>query len=176
MHKDLLEYYHKENAFITIKLMSKEEMLLSAYGEFLKDAIPFLMKKEKINYSNAISILKYLPYVNSAVDETTAYLLNLKRELNDNGLIRINKYIDYELQNSEIFIHGYSDNDKELLYFIKTRKLQVHFINSKKEPPKYTYKHFENGDVEVFSVLNNIAKLIDGGIDINCISIVAKNK
>ncbi len=176
MHQELLSLYRKDDPFFSLKLMSKAELLLSSYGQYKKEAISYLIKKEKVNYDNALTLLKYIPYARESESIKINHLYDLKKDLLTKGLLEINEYLLYELKNYEIFVYGYSELDKELSHFLNTQGLKAKFIKHNVNIHVSNVTEYKKVEEEVLYCLNKIANLIHQGVALKNIIIINQNE
>ena len=170
LHQDILKKYRQDNPFNDVKIISKESLIGEWLGRAEKGAINYLMKKHDYSYDNAKVILPYLPYLNEKSN-----LYEIKKELIDNHLFIDNSYLKTFFERKETLVIGYSSLDKELISLFNYFHLDYQFEKKNVLLNKGIIKEYETVIDEVFYTLNEIAHLIDQGIDINNIYIIDKN-
>ena len=166
-HPYLLKKYRQDNPFSDIKIVSKEELIKQWKGSVELGADKYLIKKYLFSYEIARTIIPYLPYVNEKLEE----LFKIKEDLISQGLLVKNEYLKTFFLDKEIKIFGYSQKDKELASLLKEFKLSYTFANPSKKELNQKINIYETCREEVFSCLNNIASLLNQGVDINNIYI-----
>ncbi len=166
-HHDLLLKYRKDNPFSDIKIMSKEELIREWKGSFEKEAIIHLMKKYSYSYEYIKALLPFLIYA----DSNNSHLFPIKEDLLEQGLLVKNEYLNTFLNNKKTYIYGYSTKDIELTNFLKAFGINHQFIANKERVFNDNVLINETTKEETLCVLNEVARLIDNGVDINDICI-----
>ncbi len=173
-HLSLLTYLRKDDPFLDLKLFSKEELNKYVHYSVSEEALIYLIKKYHYTYEEAKAYIEDLVYVNEGTDNKTKFLLSLKNELLDNNLLIAP--IGFTKKSDEIDIYGYSDQDSELLFILKSLGLTPNYISNNAINKEETINYFERIEEETYFVLNEIAALLDKGISIKDIYILNRNK
>lgn len=174
-HRYLLSYLRKDNPFLDVKLISKEDLLSTIYSLPTDRAIIYLMNKYGFTYEISKLYLTDLVKVNSDSDNPKLhYLYNLKAELQAEGLL-INKDRE-QYRNSEVEIIGYFKEDFELIKILDNLNISYRFSNPIYKRDSRLIKEYSLAEEEIINVLNEIASLIDNGEDIKNIYIFNRNK
>ena len=173
LHKYLLSSLRKDDPFMDISLLTKEDLLRSIYPSIGEDALLYLIKEKKYQYDVATHYLEFLPYVKEDVNEKTHFLLSLKKELEEKELLISPINNDYSGLN--VTIIGYYPNDFELINALKELNISYQFKNNELRKEEIKISIFEKAEDEVYYVLNKIASLIDKGTSINDIYILRRN-
>lgn len=160
-HKELFNLYRKDDPFIDIKFMTKEEVIQGFNYSFGADSILYLIKKQNIDVSLAKKKLKDMSYDIKDISPRSTELFDLKEELISSGLLKKNIYIDYEFKNASIDVHFYSENDAELNYFIK--KYNPNYF---KYSPRtdFLVREFSDYEDELIFFMNEVSSLIQEGV------------
>ena len=165
----ILEYLTKERKVINIKFMTINEYVKKVKFDYDENSIHYLIKKG-MKPDNAISFLDNLLYVEDKEyhNEKLDYLVNLKKELDDNNLLIYDNFFKKMLANKKIVIYGYGKLDKWKLSLFNNPTI----INYFKVNTKYQVYNTSKIDDEVEMVFQKISDLLKQGIDINKISIM----
>lgn len=163
------------NLLKPIKFMTLNEFMKLFYFSYDEEAILYVMKKYNIKYEIALEYINNLYYVGDLIygNSKLDFLVELKKKLDNNNLLIYNNYFKEYVKKVKIFIYDMMLDDFSLKMF---DGLNYEIIN-----PKYNnYKHsaimFNTMEEEVLYVANEIAKLIDNGIDINNIKLTNVGK
>jgi len=175
IHKDLLIELRKDNLFLNVRLISKEELIKYVYPTQNESALIYLMKEKGYSYEVARTYLQDLTYVNGdSSDSKIHFLFTLKEELQKNELLYIP--VGNELEGAEVEIIGYPKEDFELSNLLDELKVKYTYKEEKNENKTHLLYRFEKIEDEVYYILNEIAALIDNGTNIRDIYIYRRNK
>ena len=173
LSKSINQYYFGIDKFYDVKIVSKEDLFFSLYGNFYNEAIIYILLNYNFSYSKASLFLSLLPYVNKDSNNTKLHeLYLLKKDLIDHDYFYKNDADALIYKNKEVLIYGYSEDDKELLSLINALCLKPTFVslsyNDNIQLPLTEYSNIED---EAFAIMNSIASLIDKGVSTNDIYI-----
>lgn len=128
MYKHILYNFKKNNPEIDIKVIDKNEFLNLFSFSINNDAIPFLLKQEKYDYSSIKKILKILKIADFKNKEEFKLLNDIFLQLNENNYIQFDKlsYLDKEERTILLFE---SDEDFELISFLKRNEFNYKLIS-----------------------------------------------
>lgn len=175
IHKDLLVALRKENLFLNVKLISKEELVKYLYPTQNSDSLIYLMKEKGYSYEVARTYLQDLTFVNSdSSNPKIHFLYSLKEELLKNELLYVP--LENELSGTNIEIIGYPKEDTVLRFILDNLHISYTYkdeTDNSKIHPLYCFDKIED---EVYYVLNEIASLLDKGTNIKDIYIYRRNK
>lgn len=153
-----------------IKIMNIYEFMSKYLFSYDEDAILYVMDKYNVKYDIAHEYINNLYYVNNGYYNNSKldFLVNLKKELNDNNLLIHNdKFIDY-VRRVKIVLYDI-DIDNYILNMLSGLDYQI--INREYHDYKHMIYEFDDIDSEVNYVAKSICKLIDEGIDISNIKL-----
>lgn len=128
MYKHILYNYKKNNLEIDIKIIDKNEFLNLFSFSIKTDAIPFLLKQEKYDYSSIKKILRILKIADFKDKEEFKFLNDIYLKLNENNYIEFDKlsYLDKE---ERIVLLFEGEEDFELISFLKRKGFNYQFIS-----------------------------------------------
>ena len=168
--KDSLVKKAKEYNFVNVKIISNIEFYKNIYLNIDKRAIVRIMELHNdISFEHAKKIYQVLKYVGVGIDDE--YLTSILNELKKDNLVHQDDYFVALLKSRSVYvdeavlvdsISNYLDSNK-----IKYEVLDNHDVNLLE---KKVYQ-FTNAYEELNYVYNQIAALLDQGIDINKIAI-----
>ena len=174
MHLSLLNLLRKDDPFLDLKVVSKEELRRSVFPSVKEDAIIYLMKKHHYSYEVSKMYLSDISYVNEdSSNSKIRYLFELRKELLEQDLFY--EPVESTYRNQEVEVVGYSENDFELVNILKALNITYEFKNNKDLARENRLYKFEKIEDEVYFVLNEIASLIDSGVSIKDIYILRRN-
>ena len=172
--KELLKSFN--NKLLNIKIYTLNEFNRLYYYDYDKQAIIYIMDKYNCLPEIAKIYLDNLTYLTNKnyISPKLQFLSELKQDLIDNKLLKINKLFKASLNNKKILIYNLGlTKEIELL---KKEIPNIEIINNKER--KYTNHQiyeFNTINDEVEYVANSICTLIKKGIDITHIFITNLN-
>lgn len=169
---DLLKKF--SNELLNIKIYTLKEFNDLFYFTYDVDDLEYVMNKYQVKYEIAKIYLDDILDIEDKVYHRTKlnFLASLKKELQDNNLLRTNKLFVNMLKNKEIVIYNLPLT-KELNKLIELLKVNSEVIIFKEE--EHSYKHeiveFNTDTLEVEWVSNQICNLIKKGTQVSNIFI-----
>ena len=176
MHHDIYTLYRKDNPLLSVKVIDKNELFLAAYPNLKQSTLLYLLTERHFSYDFAQTYLKYVPYVNEGNTPKLKELLNIKNELLEKGYLFNNEPLKALFNNKEAEVIGYSEKDKELLNLSKQLSLKLNFKKFNQDFNDIEAYQFVRFEDEVTYVLNEIAYLLDHGVDIHDILIIRRDQ
>lgn len=176
--KEIISLYRKDQFFLDLKLISKEELINSINGKVNELAIPFMMEQYQFTYHLSKEVFNYLPFIDVNKDYSSKklqLLKELKQELINKKFITYNSYLKRMMNDQNVDIVGYSCFDKELSNLLSSLNVKTNYINERSNVNKLKLRNYLTQEDEVFYTLNEIASLIKNGKDINDIFILCKD-
>ena len=153
-----------------IKIMNKQEFLEEYFFKYDEYALRYIMDKYNCKYDIAQKYIDNLYYVENRNYNISKldFLVNLKKELDDNNLLIYNHRFREYLKEIKIILFDISI-DEYLINILN--KFDYQIIN--REYNNYIHKiyEFSSMEEEVNYVAKSICKLIDSGIDISNIKL-----
>ena len=153
-----------------IKFMKLDEFLSKYYYSYDEDTISYIMNKYNVKYDIALEYLSNLYYVEDMTYGISKldFLVNLKKELDDNKLLRHNDLFHKYLSHTKIILYDI-DMDEFLTKTFKDLDYKCIY-------PEYNnYQHkvykFNTISDEINYVAKSIAKLIDSGVETSAIKL-----
>ena len=173
MHRDILSNIRKEDFFSDVKLLTLYDLEDALYPSILKEALPYLMIKKNWTYEESYMYLRYVSYISSDSDNPKLHFLyELRQELEEQEFLHYDPTASFNIK--EVDVYGYSEKDQSLLSALEKLKIKPNF--TKEEVSKsLSFRKFELLEEEVYFTLNEIAKLIKSGVDINDIYIIRRD-
>ena len=98
----------KRNKLINIKVMDMNEFISKYCFEYDENAILYLMNKYNIKYEIALMYIKNIYYVENKYYgvKKLDFLVKIKKELDENKLLKYNCYFQKYIKNVSIIIYG----------------------------------------------------------------------
>lgn len=160
----------KRNKLINVKVMSIEQFREKYCFSFFEDAILYVMQRFGVKYDIALEYINNLYYVEDkkyAVKKLD-FLVDLKRELDEKGLLLYNPLFRKYVQNLKVIVYG--------IHLSPFDERMLSGINYQYIPKKYnTYTHtvysFATLEEEVEYVAFNICKLLEEGVSVKNIKL-----
>lgn len=143
----IIKYINNLPKLTNVKILTIDEFIKSLTIEYDEKAIIYLMENKNLSYQNSKEILYNLKYSINTDNPKINYLYNLKTELINNNIIKINKLFKNSIQNKEIIFYGFDYIDKFTKHLINTNNLKVKFLEKE-------YKTF-NPKILLFNNTNN---------------------
>ena len=173
----VIKYLNSLDKMYNLKIMSFDEVIKKLLFNYDTKTIFYVMKKNNIDYNNALELIKNMYYLfeehyeNKKIDN----LNNLKKELeNNNLLIKDNLFIP-SITNKSISIYGFDYLNKYYLKIIDILKeiTNVTIINKKISNYTHPIYSFEHLNYEIEFIANDI---INKKLDLNHTYIYGINK
>jgi len=174
--KYILKMMSKNHIFLNVKFYSKKEFFKEYLFNYNEKALVYLIEKYNLKVDIAKMYLDNLFYVDvnkNYINPKLQYLVNLKKELSDNGLLEYNYGFKEMLNNYKILVIGYP--------YLENYELKVlNSLNSKICSDFLNYNvnnvyEFETMEEEINFVGKEICKLLNNGININKIKLMGIN-
>ena len=143
----IIKYINNLPKLTNVKILTIDEFIKSITIEYDEKAIIYLMENKNLSYQNSKEILNNLKYSANTNNPKINYLYNIKTELINNNIIKINKLFKSSIQNKEIIFYGFDYIDKFTKHLINTNNLKVKYLEKE-------YKTF-NPKVLLFNNTNN---------------------
>ena len=168
----VLEYINNLDSLVQFKMYSLTEIKKYVYFDYDVDAILYLMDKYHYVYEVAHDYIENLYYIEDKEykEEKLRFLRDLKKELDDNNLLKYNDLFVKSYKNTPFIVFGYpylSSFDKKVLANFNYELIENKSINDKLNVYKFTTL-----EEEVLFVVNKIIELINNKVDINNIYLV----
>ncbi|MBQ9318765.1 MAG: PD-(D/E)XK nuclease family protein [Bacilli bacterium] len=165
---------NESNSLINRKFMTMKEFINSYYFSYNEESICYLMNKYDYKYNVACVYLDNLLYIEDKeyCSDKLNFLVRLKKELDDNGLLIYDRYFKEYLKGKEIIIYSDYLNKFESHLIDELRSFtKVSIINAEYKEYKHTVYAFDSMDEEIDYVAYKICELISSGISINDIKL-----
>lgn len=160
----ILDHISQDKTLYNIKIMTKEEYKHNYYFSYDEKALHYLLTKYDYNLDVAKVYLKNL-YV---IDTNKIYqspklnfLKDLKKELNEKGLLIYNPLFKEYIKNKQLFVKNYYDLEKYEEEMLNT-KVEIPPVKLNKEVTEC-----QTLEEEVNTVCLRIISLLNNGVDIN---------
>ena len=165
----ILNYLEKIKKIVNVKFMTINEYKKTLLFDYNQDTIHYLVRNG-MKPDNAITIINNLYYIENKEyhNEKLDYLVKIKRELDQNGLLIYDKLFSKLLKRRNVIVYGYGLLDS----FNEKLLSNVEIIPYKTVDKKYTIYHFNYLKEEVEFVFQKIYDLLKDGIDINKICLM----
>ena len=165
----ILDYLNNHKLILNIKFMTKSEYKKCIKFDYSIEAIHYL-KNKNMKVENAITILDNLYYIEDKDyhNEKLDYLVNIKKELDNNNLLIYDNLFSKILKRRKVVVYGYG----KLNLFESNMFSNALVIPYNNKDSKYEVYHFLNIKDEVEFVFQKVYDLLNKGIDINKISLM----
>lgn len=168
--KLLLESSSKKILF-SQKCMSLEEFLEKITFQSTKESIYFLMKEHQFSYSTAcmyLDNLKHIFHITESNYRNVQFLLEIKQELEQQGLLyKDESFLEY-LKGKEIEIRGYYLTLEQKNWLKEIEKIAtIKIVEPELEEHTHTLYAFEFIEEEIAFVASHISGKIKEGISID---------
>ena len=176
LKKKVLDYIDYNNILVNIKIMSFYDLKKGLLFDFNNDAIYYVMKNKKVNYGVSKDYINNLYYLtdNQGDSEKINFLVNLKKDLEDNDLlIKDPLFINLIKSKSKIYVYGFDYLTKfnKYLLDLASNYIDVEIISKEYKEYDHSVLEFNSMENEVAYVFEQIANLINDGISPNKIYI-----
>lgn len=168
----ILKKEELNNTLNNVTFYSLEELTKRLTFSYSKKAIYYLMKKYGFKYEVAIVYLDNIKYLETNNYQELEFLYKIKKELDDEKLLEYDPYFHKYLDSQEVLFLGYSYIPKFLLKKINNYR----FYKQETKNKKYQVHEFITMEEEVSFVAYEIVKLLNSGVDINKIKLIADSE
>ena len=172
--QNLLKEYSKNKCLLNQKFYTFLELKKKLYFDYDLKTIFYIVSVYHVSVSIAKIYLENMYFLRDLDDEKVKFLNQLKDELDKSNLLIYSKEFKKSLENKEIVVYGYSFFTKEeekILNELGSFKIE-HKIEKEYEPQIY---EAEDKKSEVAFVLQKIGNLLESGVLLNQIKIIANS-
>ena len=172
--KSLLKEINEENKLINVKIITLSELKRKYLFDYTKEAIYYVSKKHNVIDDVAKIYIDNLYYINeNSKYEKVNKLIEIKKDLEDNNLIKRNNLFKNYLKNKDIILYNlkYSDKLYQNIFEELKKNNNVISYDEEGEVSKKSLYCARNMEEEVTFVASYICELINNGTDINNIKL-----
>lgn len=172
--KSLLKKINEENKLINVKIITLSELKRKYLFDYTKEAIYYVSKKHNVIDDVAKIYIDNLYYINeNSKYEKVNKLIEIKKDLEDNNLIKRNNLFKNYLKNKDIILYNlkYSDKLYQNIFEELKKNNNVISYDEEGEVSKKSLYCARNMEEEVTFVASYICELINNGTDINNIKL-----
>ena len=172
----ILDYASSNHLLLNAKIMTKREFFQEYFYKTSAKTLSYVVKKYKVKVSIAKMYLDNLYFIldKDYHNPKLKFLSELKKDLLNHNLLKINPYFKSYLENKKILVRGYLTIEKWEEDVFNEYDVTYENIESLKRLEKvYEFKTLE---AEINYVAEYIASLIDQGIDVNHIKLMNVDK
>ena len=171
--KAILEHLENNKKILNIKFMTINEYQRSMLFDYDEKTVHYLVKKG-LKPDNAITLINNLYYIENKdySNEKLDYLVSIKKELDENHLLKYDKLFNKMINRRKIVVYGYGLLDS-FYQKILDHSIIIPYDNNKKTYEIYRFDYLKE---EVEFVFQKICDLLKKGIDINKISLMNIDK
>ena len=165
--RDIKEKILNDNkSLVDISFMTLEEYKKRYYFDYDYHAVKYLMDTYNYTLNNAKEIIESLYFIEDKDyhNNKLNYLVKIKKELLDKNLLILD--LLFNKNNKDTFVYGYGD--------IRLNNAEV--LKDNIVDKRYDIYEFDTIESELEYVYESIFELLENGIDINNIYIVASNE
>lgn len=172
--KGLLQKINESKKLINVKIITLSELKRKYYFDYTKETIYYISKKYNVINDVAKIYIDNLYYINEDANyEKVKKLIEIKKDLEEKGLIKTNKLFKNYLNNKDIILYNLKYSDKlyqNIFEELKKNNNVISYDEEGNESKKSLYCA-RNMEEEVTFVASYICKLINDGVDINNIKL-----
>lgn len=155
----IIKYINNLPKLTNVKILTINEFITNLTIEYDEKAILYLIKNKNLSYQNSKEILNNLKYSSSNIDNSKIkYLDNIRKELLEKNIIKINKLFKRSIQNKEIIFYGFDYINKFTKYLINTNNLKVKYLDKKYNIFNPKILLFNNTNNEIEYIAEDIIK------------------
>lgn len=171
--KRILRILNKEKTLYSVKIMSKEEFLEHYCFSYDEKTIAYCFEKYDYPYEIILEYLNILPFVvkDSYSSSKLNFLVELKKELLDRNLLKIDSFFDNYLKNTKIMVYGYSEIEP-FYQEILANYSDVSYCESQVEKKELVVYEANHIDDELNFVFSKIKELILSGVSLDKIHLM----
>ena len=169
----LIKKINNENKLLNIKVIALSELKKKYFFDYDKETIFYVSKKYNVISEIAKIYIENLYFIKNVSVEKVEFLNNLKNDLIEHKLLKVDLFFKEYLKNKKIVLYELENVDKfykNIFEEIKKFNQVIEYKNESDSSIKPLYKAL-NKDEEIAFVASSIAHLIKEGIDINKIKL-----
>ncbi len=168
----VLEYINNLDTLVQFKMYSLEEIKKYVYFDYDIESILYLMEEYDYVYEVAKEYIENLYYIEDKdyKEEKLQFLVQLKKKLDNKGLLKYNDLFVKSYKNTPFIVFGYpylSNFDKKVL-----SRFNYKFVEQESIKDSIDVYKFDTLEDEVLFVINKIIELLNNKVDINNIYLV----
>ena len=160
----------KRNKLINIKVLNMNEFISKYCFDYDEDAILYLMNKYNMKYEIALMYIKNIYYIENKDYgiKKLDFLVQIKKELDENQLLKYNEYFQKYLKSISIIVYGI----RLTKFHINLLKdINYKYIDREYKKFQHDIYYFDTMEEEIEYVASSICKLIFSGIDVKNIKL-----
>ena len=171
--KNILRENSKKHLFYNLKFYTFDDLKKKLFFDYDYRAIAFIVENYSVSIAVAKIYLNNLYFLKNIDSDKVSFLLELKRILDEKELLIYNSDFASSFKNKKVYIYGYSilSREQKLILEKLDTTYQIYEINYQTYLPK-VYEALSMEE-EVHFVLEEIATLIDKGILLSHIKVIA---
>ena len=158
------------NKLINIKVMSFMQFVKKYYFDYDENTILYVMDKYSVKYEIALVYIKNLYYIEDKEYSIKKldFLVQMKRELINNGLLKYNPLFRKYLDTIDVIVYGIriGKYEESILNNIEYKYIKKHLNNY-----LHTVYNFDTIEDEVHFVAFKICSLLNNGVDVRNIKL-----
>lgn len=158
------------NKLINIKVMSFMQFVKKYYFDYDENTILYVMDKYSVKYEIALVYIKNLYYIEDKEYSIKKldFLVQMKRELINNGLLKYNPLFRKYLDTIDVIVYGIriGKYEESVLNNIEYKYVKKHLNNY-----LHTVYNFDTIEDEVHFVAFKICSLLNNGVDVRNIKL-----
>ena len=162
----LIKEKERVNPTISIKILSKDDVLKGVYFDKTIESIWYLHQKKGYSLANAEEIVSSLYGIKEG-NEKLNLLKGIYDELFSHYLLDFNPYFKYLFKNKDVFVYRYSSLDKELINAFKKIDINPVFVKDNNQEYNHKVITFTTIDDELDYVFARIGSLLNEGVNIS---------
>ena len=177
MKNSLLRLISESKKLLNIKIITLSELKKSYYFDYDKESIYHVCNKYNCLSDIAKKYIDNLYFIGDIDEDKINYLKGIKKELDNNGLLKYDKLFNKYLCNKDIVLFDlkYVDSFYTNIFNKLKENNNVIEYNYEKDYGKHDLYEASSIEEEVSFVASKICKLIKSGVDINKIKIANLN-
>lgn len=168
----LLYSFSNSDELYQVKIMSKEEFIAHYYFTYDEKTIAYCFEHYDYTYEILLEYLRVLPFITKEHYHSAKlnFLVELKKELLEHNLLKIDPFFKNYVENTNIIIYGYPKIDSFYQELFKMYDGKYYYIEEpKKELTVYEANHIDD---ELNFVFSKIKKLLSENVDISKIHLM----
>ena len=177
MKSSLLRLISESKKLLNIKIITLSELKKSYFFDYDNEAIYYICNKYNV-ISDIVKIyINNLYYLDDIDEEKVRFLLSLKKDLDNNGLLKYDKLFKKYLINKDIVLYDlkYVDDFYNKIFDELRDHNSITTYDYEKDYGKHDLYEASSAEEEISFVASKICKLIKSGVDINKIKLANVN-
>ncbi len=174
--KNILKKLSENKLLYNIKFYTFKELKKQIFFDYNNEALEYIMAKYKVSFNIAKIYIENLYYLREIDDEKVKFLINLKKELEENNLLIKNSLFKDYILKKKVIVYGYKILKKKEQIILDNLGVDYEIKNEVINQYKHVVYEAEDINKEVEFVVSKISELLEQKVLINKIKLIMSDE